>query len=170
MQHIHYQIRSGVLGVVDFFYPVFKKFMPLQTFRYAACGGSNTCLSLFIYAISYNFILKKQILDLGFVALQPYIAALFIAFFITFPIGFYLSMYVVFHGSHLKRRVQLLRYFLVVIGCMVINYVLLKIFVGIFNWYPTPSQLLTTAVVILFSYFSQRYFSFKVSLTSHQRV
>ena len=41
------------------------------------------------------------------------------------------------------------------------NYICLKIFVEYFGWYPTPSQLVTTGVVILFNYFSQRYFSFR---------
>ncbi|HEV7621072.1 MAG TPA: GtrA family protein [Flavisolibacter sp.] len=170
MRQIHYKIRAGILGVVDFFYPLFKKFMPLQTFRYAACGGGNTLSGLIIYTFSYNFILKKQILHLGFIALQPYIAALFISFFITFPVGFYLSMYVVFQGSYLKRRIQLFRYFLVVMCCMLINYAFLKIFVGYFHWYPTPAQVVTTAIVVLFSYFSQRHFSFKSVNSNSQEV
>ena len=161
MRKIHYQLRAGILDMVDFFYPLFRKFMPLQTFRYAACGGGNTLLNLTCYFISYNFILAKHDLDLGFITFKPHIAALFISFLITFPIGFYLSMYVVFHGSYLKKRIQLFRYFLVVMGCMVINYIFLKIFVESFHWFPTPSQVLTTGIVIVFSYFSQRHFSFK---------
>lgn len=161
MRIVHYKIRSWIFGVLDFFYPLFRRLMPLQTYHYAACGGTNTFLSLFIYFVSYNFILKKQILHLGFIAFQPHIAALFIAFIFTFPVGFYLSMYVIFQGSYLKRKVQLFRYFIVILGCMVINYICLKIFVEIFGWYPTPSQFLTTGIVILFNYFSQRNFSFK---------
>jgi len=135
--------------------------VPLQTYHYAACGGVNTAVSLFTYFVSYNFIFKKEILDLGFIAFEPHIAALFMAFIISFPVGFYLSMYVIFHGSFLKRRVQLFRYFLVIMACMTINYIFLKIFVEVFKWYPTPSQLLTTGIVIVFNYFSQRYFSFR---------
>jgi putative flippase GtrA len=161
MRGIHYKLRKAILGFVDFFYPLFNTFMPLQTYRYAACGGSNTALSLFIYFISYNFILKKEMLHLGFLTFKPHIAALFFSFLTSFPIGFYLSLYVVFQGSELKKRIQLFRYFLVAIGCILINYVFLKIFVEVLSWYPTPSQVLTTVVVILFSYFSQRHFSFK---------
>jgi putative flippase GtrA len=135
--------------------------MPVQTFRYLACGGSNTLLGLFLYSFSYNFILGKKVVYLGIIALKPYIAALFLSFLVTFPVGFYLSMYVVFQGSYLKRQVQLFRYFVVVISCMIINYICLRIFVGALGWYPTPSQLLTTCIVVLFSYFSQRYFSFR---------
>src|SRR2546421_7344838 len=161
MRSVHYKVRSGILGMVEFFYPLFKSFMSLQTYRYAACGGTNTLTGLLLYFISYNFILQKRIVFLGFIAFKPHIAALFMSFLFTFPVGFYLSMYVVFQGSYLKKRVQLFRYFLVVLGCMLINYICLKIFVEIFNWYATPSQMLTTCIIILFSYFSQRHFSFK---------
>ena len=51
----------------------------MQTFRYAACGGGNTLLDIFIYFISYNFILEKEILYTPIGAISPYIAAFFIA-------------------------------------------------------------------------------------------
>ncbi|HWJ92062.1 MAG TPA: GtrA family protein [Flavisolibacter sp.] len=161
MRRIHNKVRSGIFAFLDIFYPLFRRFMPLQTYHYAACGGTNTFLSLLIYFVSYHYILKHKILHLGFIAFQPHIAALFIAFIVTFPIGFYLSMYVTFHGSYLRRRVQFFRYFLVIMACMLLNYVCLKIFVEYFGWFPTPSQLLTTLIVILFNYFSQRHFSFR---------
>lgn len=134
--------------------------MPLQTFRYAACGGGNTLFNIFLFYIFYNHLFKKQVLDLGFYALEPYTAAFILAFCITFPIGFYLSMYVVFPGATLRRRVQLFRYFVVVLACIILNYGFLKIFVEVFGWYPTPSLMITAVIVIAFSYFSQRHFSF----------
>jgi putative flippase GtrA len=161
MRRIHHKIRALVLRFVDLFYPLFRRFMPLQMYRYAACGGGNTALNILIYFITYNFILQKQVLQLRFIAFTPHIAAFLIAFCFTFPIGFYLSMYVVFHGSFLKRRVQLFRYFLIAMVCVVLNYVLLKLFVEGLGWYPTPSMVTTTGVVVLFSYLSQRHFSFK---------
>ena len=135
--------------------------MTQQMYRYAACGGGNTLLNIFVYFILYNFVLKKQILHLGFVAFTPHIAAFLIAFIFTFPVGFYLSMYVVFQGSFLRRRVQLVRYFLVAMGCVVLNYILLKFFVEVVGFYPTPSLVITAGIVVLFSYLSQRHFSFQ---------
>jgi len=70
-------------------------------------------------------------------------------------------MYVVFQGSFLRRRVQLVRYLLVALACMVLNYTLLKVFVEILGFYPTPSMITTTGIVVLFSYLAQRHFSFK---------
>jgi putative flippase GtrA len=161
MRRVHHKIRASILKVVDLFYPLFKGFMTRQMFRYAACGGGNLLLNILLYYVSFHYILNEEILDLGFYAFKPHIAAFFMAFAVTFPIGFYLSMYVVFQGSYLKRRVQLFRYFLVALGCIFLNYFLLKVFVEKFGWYPTPSLMVTAGIVILFSYLSQRHFSFR---------
>src|SRR5579875_2587170 len=161
MKRIHHRLRYGILEAIDFFYPPFRRLMPLQMYRYAACGGSNTLLSIVLYFISYNFVLQKNVLHLGLITFTPHIAALILATCITFPIGFYLSMYVVFQGSYLRKRVQLFRYFLVAAICFVLNYALLKFFVEKLGWYPTPSQIITVAIVVTFSYISQKHFSFR---------
>jgi putative flippase GtrA len=161
MRRVHNKVRAYIFKVLDVFYPIFRPFMPLQTYHYAACGGANTVLTLALYFVSYNYIFNKQVVDLGFMAFQPHIAALFVSFLFSLPVGFYLSMYVTFQGSTLKRRTQFARYFAVIIGCMVIDYIGLKIFVEVLGWWPLPSKMLTTCIVIVFNYFSQRHFSFK---------
>ncbi|HEX2607841.1 MAG TPA: GtrA family protein, partial [Flavisolibacter sp.] len=159
MRQVHYKVRNSIFRVLDLFYPLVRRFMPLQTYHYAACGGFNTFVNLFTYFISYNYILHKEVLDLGFIAFKPHIAALFIAFIISLPVGFYLSMYVIFQGSHLKKKVQFFRYFVVIIGCMIIDYIGLKLFVEVLGWYPTIAKTVNTVIVIIFNYFSQRHFS-----------
>jgi putative flippase GtrA len=169
MRAVHHKIRGWILQVIDLFYPLFKRFMTLQMYRYAACGGGNTLFNILLYYIIYHYVLHEQVVDLGFIAFEPHIAAFIMAFCITFPIGFYLSMYVVFQGSYLRRRVQLVRYFLVAMACVVLNYILLKIFVEGLGWYPTPSLMVTAGIVVLFSYLSQRHFSFR-SLSSSTKT
>ena len=163
MQRIHYKVRAAIFKVLDIFYPLFRRFMPLQTYHYAACGGVNTVLTLFVYFVSYNYLFEKEVFQLGVFAFKPHIAALFVSFLVSLPVGFYLSMYVIFKGSYLKRRTQFMRYFAVILGCMVIDYVGLKLFVEYIGWFPTPSKMLTTGIVILFNYFSQRHFSFRTA-------
>jgi putative flippase GtrA len=80
---------------------------------------------------------------------------------VTFPIGFYLSRYVVFQETSVKKTKQLAKYFTVVFGCLILNYAFLKLFVDVFGWYPTPSKILTTVFVVAFSYISQKNFTFK---------
>jgi putative flippase GtrA len=150
-----------VTSIIDFFYPPFRKFIPIQTFRYIACGGGNTLLDIVIFFISYNFILNKQVVDLGFFAVSPHIMAFIIAFVVSFPTGFFLMRNVVFHDSTLHGRVQLFRYFLLVAVCILMNYIFIKLFVEHFNIYPTIAKILTTFIVVSFSYISQKKFTFK---------
>ncbi len=161
MRKLHDHFRRLILGIVDLFYPLFRRVMPLQTFRYAACGGFNTILDISLFFVSYNFILKKEAVHLPFLTIGPHIAAFLIGFTVTFPIGFYLSRYVVFQETTVGKRQQLRKYFTVVLGCLFLNYGFLKLFVDVFGWYPTPSKLLTTIFVVAFSYLSQKNYTFK---------
>ena len=136
--------------------------MPLQTFRYIVCGGSNTALDIFIYFISYNFILQKQVVHTPLIAISPHIASFIIAFCFSFPIGFLLNRYVVFPGSSLKGRVQLFRYLLLVLICILLNYVFIRLFVEKLEIFPTISKIITTVIVVLFSYSTQKYYTFKI--------
>ncbi|MCB0695966.1 MAG: GtrA family protein [Chitinophagaceae bacterium] len=154
--------RDYILAFIDFFHKPFSKWINQTTFRYLACGGSNTVLDILIYFVSYNFILDKNPVHVLGITIAPHIAAFMISFTFSFPVGFALAKYVVFQESNLKGRIQLFRYALLVAMCIILNYVFLKLFVEQFGWYPTPSKVLTTILVALFSYVSQRNFTFKV--------
>ncbi len=157
-------MKQRITTIIDFFYPPFQRIMPLKTFRYAACGGFTTSVDIVMYFISYNFILCKQILYLSGMAISPYIAALFISLIVSFPIGFWLNRTIVFNESMLRGRVQLIRYFIVVIVCMMLNYIFIKLFVEKFHWFATPSKIITTGIVIVFSYLVQHNFTFKTNV------
>ncbi len=153
--------RKIIIGVIDWFYKPFKRFIPQETFRYAATGGGNLFLDIFLYFIIYNFVLHKQIVELPFVAISAHIAAFIIVFPITFTTGFVLAKYVTFTSSPLSGKKQLFRYGLSVIGAILMNYFLLKLFVESFEIYPTPSKMITAIFVVSYSYLSQRFFTFK---------
>lgn len=136
--------------------------MNLQTFRYAAAGGGNTLLGFLTYFISYKYIFSEKEFHFGFYAFKGHVAALFCSFLVTFIAGFFLAKYVVFSDSKLKGRIQLFRYFMVCLFNLAINYILLKIFVEKFHVYPVLAQVITSTIVILFSYVAQRNFSFRM--------
>lgn len=139
--------------------------MPLQTFRYAACGGGNTVLGFLLYSFSYTFLFHKQVVNLGFYAFKPHVAALIFSFLINFPVGFLLMKFVVFIDSNIRGRVQLFRYFFVFISNLFINYVLLRFLVEYLHLNAIIAQVLSTTVVIIISYLLQRHFTFKVEDT-----
>lgn len=154
-------LKGWIISIIDFFYAPFRKLMPIQTFRYAACGGGNTILDIFLYFLAYNYVLRKEIVYTPAGAISPHIAAFLISFAISFPTGYMLNRYIVFPGSILKGRVQLFRYFMLVLVCIYLNYIFIKLFVEHFHIYPTISKMLTTVIVVAFSYFTQKNFTFK---------
>lgn len=156
------RMAVSLTHIVDWFYiKPLRKMVPLDTFRYALCGGSNLLLNLIIYACLYNFVLRKEVVDLGFVAISPYVASFLIAFPITFLTGFWLNRHIAFQASPLRGWTQLFRYGLSVVGSLVANYLLLKLFVEVIGFYPTPSQAATSILVTIYSYLAQRHFSFR---------
>jgi putative flippase GtrA len=159
------KFRLFVLNLLDWIYLPFRKFIPPETFRYAVMGGLNTILDIALYFICYNFILQKQLVDLGFVVMSGHIASFVFVFPVTFATGFWLAKYITFTSSPVKGRIQLFRYALSVTGSILLNYILLKLLVEVFYIWPTVSKLITTIVVVIYSYIIQRYFTFKTSQT-----
>ncbi|MAP79983.1 MAG: phenylalanine 4-monooxygenase [Aequorivita sp.] len=154
-------MKNSIIKFIDAFYFLFRSILPLKTYRYAVCGGSNVLFDIFLYFIFYNFIFAKQNVDLFFVVLSPHIASLFFVFPITFVTGFLLQKFITFNTSYLPWQVQFFRYFLVGMGALVLNYICLKLLVDGLGFYPTPSKILTTVIVVVYSYLLQNGFSFK---------
>lgn len=153
--------KTYIINIIDWFYKPFQKFIPVETFRYAVCGGSNTVLDITLFFITYNYILQKKIVHFKFISVSPYIGAFIMVFPITFATGFLMSKYITFPESELRGRIQLIRYILTVFVCIILNYIFLKFFVEVCGLYPTFAKIVTTGVVVIYSYFSQKYFTFK---------
>ncbi len=155
-------MKQKITSFIDVFYPLFIRWMPIQTFRYLVCGSTNTLLGLLLYFIGYQYLFIRQVFDLGFFAFKPHVAALFLSSTMSFFIGFLLNKYVVFIGSTLKGRIQLFRYFLAFAFNLLVNYLMLKVLVEICLWDVMISQISTTTLVICISYLVQKNFSFKI--------
>ncbi len=155
------KVAHWVSGIFDFFYPFFRRFIPLQTYRYLVAGGANTFFGLMVYFLCYQYVFREMVFDLGFYAFKAHSASLICSFLVTFPIGFFFARYVVFDNSMLRGRIQLFRYLMVCLFNLVLNYLLLKTFVEIIGWQAVFSQFITVVLVVAFSYVAQRNFSFK---------
>ena len=159
-----------ITKVIDFFYHPFRKLMPEQLFRYAACGGGNLILDWILYFLIYNFVIGHELINLQFTiynlqfaqAITPHIATLCIVFPITLLTGFWLQKYVTFTGSTLHGARQLVRYISIVAINLAINYFGLKLCVEGWGWYPTPSKMVITTMTVVISYFGNKYYSFRV--------
>lgn len=129
-------------------------------FGYGLCGAINMALDTLWYFIIYHFVVAENFINLGVVVMSPHIATLFIVFPITFFTGFWLNRHVAFRVTEYKTRGQLIRYAISVVGSIVINYICMKLFVEIFDFWPTPSKMLTTVISVVYSYLAARYFTF----------
>jgi len=153
--------KNSITKLLDRLYVPFSSFLPKDSFRYLLCGGFNTALDVFLYYIIYNFIVNKQDVDFIIVTISAHITAFIIVFPITFSTSFILSKHFTFTESALRSKEQLVRFGITVLSALLFHYLLLKFFVEICNIYPTPSKIISSALIAIFSYFSHKYFSFK---------
>lgn len=162
MKEAALHIGKGITKFLEFFYisPI-RNYINRETYLYATTGGLNTVLDIFLYFLIYNFSLHKEILDFGFVAISPHIAAFLLVFPITFSTGFFFAKFVTFTQSRLKGRKQLFRYAVSVSGSILLNYLLLKLFVEYMGLYATLSKMITTVIVVIYSFIIQKFFTFK---------
>ncbi len=161
MRELFEKTGRFIISIVDWFYFPFLRFMSREVFRYGVTGGANTLFDLLLYFVFYQFLLQGQTVELSYIAISAHIAAFMMVFPITFTTGFFLAKYVTFTASELKGRIQLFRYLLTVGGSIFLNYIFLKFFVEYCGWYAPLSKLVTTILVVIYSYISQRYFTFR---------
>ena len=159
------KIRHIVVGIIDFFHKPFARFIPSQTFRYIACGGTNTVLGLLIYHVAFINILHQQDVHLfGEVKLTARVAALFIGLCINTPFGFVLSSYIVFPESQIHGRVQAFRYVMATLIFLLMSYVLTKVFaIAIPVVRADIANIFVSMITAVLSYLSQRFFTFKIT-------
>lgn len=155
-------MRKSINQFIEFFYFDFLKFIPLQTFKYIACGGTTVLVDYSVYHISYYFIFFENSITLSKYTLSPHVASSILSFMVSFPLGFMLNKFIAFSHSELRGRVQLFRYALTVLSCFVFSIFFIKLFIDFFYLNPKLSKILTILIVAVYSYFTQQYFSFKV--------
>jgi putative flippase GtrA len=161
-------IGNGIRRGIDFFYPPFRKYLTIHFFRYGVTGSANLVFDWVVYFVIYNFVLQHRMINLGFMKVSSHVATLGFKLPIVLLSGFLLQKYVTFSGSSLRGRVQLFRYLVVFVVNLTISYLGIKLLVERFGWYPTPSNIAMSLVTVIVSYFSQKYFTFRISSTPAQ--
>ncbi|TDS17451.1 GtrA family protein [Sphingobacterium paludis] len=149
------------------------KILDFEKFKYLVLGCLNVGFSCIIYFVAYHFIVKKSNVDIAdLLTISPHIFALMLSFSITFFTGFFMNYYLVFPGKEAQNRMipKILKYFLANIGSILINYILLKVFVESLGWYPTPSQILSTIAVTVYSFIAQQKFTFAAHRQSVSKI
>ncbi|MGC3978120.1 MAG: GtrA family protein [Paludibacteraceae bacterium] len=163
MKRIFISIGRVLGKLIDFFYPLFKRYMSPQLFRYAVSGSLTLISSMITYFILYQFVIQKRVVNLPFIALSGHTAALIVNFVITLLIGFFLQKYVTFTTSDLRGRKQLVRYAQVGLLNLFLNYLGLKLMVEILHIFPSISNAIVSIVVTVVSYFLQTKYTFPIN-------
>lgn len=130
------------------------------TFGYCVCGAANMALDTLWYFLIYHYVVFERNVDLGVLVISPHIAALIIVFPITFFTGFLLNRYVAFRATQQRTTKQLFRYALSVVGSILLNYLLMKLFVDVCHVWPTVAKMMTTVIVAVYSFLAAKYYSF----------
>ncbi len=135
--------------------------MPKQLFRYAFCGSFAVFIDILIFTICEKFVFHGNNVEIGNTVFKSHTVSIAAAFIVSQPLGFFLQKYITFTNSNLRGRVQLFRYFLIVMVCLAMNYYGIGFLKNQRNIDPTVAKIIVTVFVVAFSYISQRYFSFK---------
>ena len=153
-----------LISLIDTLYiKPLERVISRQTFGYLLCGAANMALDTLWYFLTYHYVVFERNVDLGVVVISPHIAALIVVFPITFFTGFLLNRYVAFRATQQRTTKQLFRYALSVVGSILLNYALMKLFVDMCHVWPTIAKMLTTVIVAVYSYLAAKYFSFTQS-------
>ena len=156
---------SFLRSVIDFFYPLFRRLMSLQFYRYGVVGSISLVFDWVLYFVIFHFLLEKNNLEFSFITISSHIATLGIKFPIALLFGFVLQKYITFSSSEVPGKTQLFRYALLVLFNLIFSYFGLKLCVEYFLIYPTPSNMIVSVLTIFISYFSQKHFTFKTTIS-----
>lgn len=120
-------------------------------------------LDICLFSFCYNILLHGKDIHVAGFTVTAHVASMWIPFPFCFLLSFLLSRFVVFSETTLKKSTSLFRYILLVVTCVVLNISLIKFFVEICHLLPELSKVACTILVAVFSYLSQKYFTFKTS-------
>jgi putative flippase GtrA len=143
---------------------VINKILQYKLIRYGLSAAIATCVDVGIYYISFNFIYKKEDLHLaGLLVLSAPTASLILSYTCGLITNFTITKYYVFTESDLRGHHQLMRYVMVAVVILFLNYGMMSFLIKTLYWYPTLSRAASAIVIGLLSFIIHKAFSFKVS-------
>jgi len=140
-----------------------KSLLELKVVRYFFSGVTATLVDISVYFISFNFLFKKMDIPVysHYVLTAP-TASLMLSFSCGLVTSFLLTKYFVFTESDLKGHHQFLRFILVAFMVLVLNYIMMRILIRNFHWFPTIARAFSSVSIAAVSFFTHRFFTFKV--------
>lgn len=148
-------LQKFILQLLNFFYPLMKKFIPFQMYAYLAVGAANTLLNIGLFILCYQ----------AFVATSLAVeTATVFSFVITVITGFWLHKNFVFTDAGNDKKdiqQQFGKYALVALQGQLSAYLLTKGMIVLLKMNASAAYVITAVIMLTLNYFLQKYFTFR---------
>ncbi len=131
--------------------------------RFFLSAGVATLVDVIVYFITINYFIKESRVQIGNYSASDHNFALCISYSFGVVVNFLLTKYAVFNESELGGVKQFRRFALIAFLGFFANYGLLRLFVEVFGFYPTPSRIIAALSLGVASYYVHKLFTFKIS-------
>jgi putative flippase GtrA len=139
-----------------------KKMLNQSIFRYGIAAAIATCVDVMVYFFTFNYVLRKADFQLSpSLVISAPTLSLAVSYSCGLITNFTITKFFVFPGSDLRTRHQLMRYVMVAVAVLGLNYVIMSILIKGFDWFPTIARATAAVIAGFASFAAHRIFSFR---------
>lgn len=141
-----------------------KKIINNKIIRYFFSAGTATAVDVTVYFIAFNYFFHKQDLNIfNLMVLSAPTASLILSYTCGLITNFLITKYLVFNESDLRGIHQLMRYVMVALVILMLNYFFMSFLIKILEWYPTIARIVSALSIGVLSFMIHKFYSFKVT-------
>jgi putative flippase GtrA len=150
-------------------HPLLKRFLESRLaqnklFRYFISAGLATWVDITVYFLSFNYLYQKSDISLfNLYTVSAATASLFLSYTMGLLTNFAITRYLVFNDSELEFHKQLFRYVLVALLVLAMNWLLMRLLIRGFDWWPTLARATSALTVGMMSFVIHKTFSFRTN-------
>lgn len=133
--------------------------------RFFMSAGIATLADVIIYFFVINFLFEHQRVYFGVYSASAHTLSLCVSYSCGVAVNFAITKYAVFNESTLAGKKQFSRFALIAFIGFFANYGLLRLFVEVFDFYPTPSRITSALSLGIAAYYIHKFFTFKIEST-----
>ena|SRR5688572_25258126 len=132
--------------------------------RYFFSAGIATAVDVAVYFLAFNFIYEKQDIHMfNFLVLSAPTGSLILSYTCGLVTNFLITKYLVFTESDLRGIHQLVRYVLVALLVLMLNYFFMSFLIKVLEWFPTIARIVSAITIGFLSFVIHKFYSFRVT-------
>ncbi|ADY51497.1 hypothetical protein Pedsa_0925 [Pseudopedobacter saltans DSM 12145] len=140
---------------------VWQNLLQNKVIRFFLSAGVAAVIDSIAYYIIINFVISHSSVHIGDRIIKAHEFSFLISYSLGVLVNFSMTKFIVFTDSTLKNRQQFSRFVLVACLGFFANYGLLKLFVEIFDFWPTFARVSALLCLGVASYYVHRLFTFR---------